>query len=481
MLDGHDPQAPREETPSLKRDLSEGPVLRGVLAFGLPLALAMASQALFNLVDLVLVGRLGEDALAGVHLGSTLNFFPMILGNGISVGAVALVGQTVGRKQEERARREANLSFGLMLLTGLFLGGLAWWLAAPSVLLLEARGQSLLLGTRYLEIMSLGTVTMFGLMHVTGILRAAGNAFWTVVLLVGTNALNIVLDVFLIFGYEPLGIPAYGVAGAAWATVAARLLGCVLGFWVLSRSGSPLRPGWQLPQPLRRSLHRMSAIGIFQTIQMLARAALVLSITLIGGGLMGRAAHGALSVAIRLDTLVLFAGVGWASAATAMVAQTSAAGNLRRCLQIARTTALLSGCLSLAVGLVFYLYSDPIFRFFSEDPSPELMEVGRQYFAYLAFAYPAATASLVLAGSMNGVGRSFLPMMLDLVFFGLLLQPLLFSWYLSGATGGLAVCWFLILLVTWCLLLAYLWVLRKPQLLRPGASAEDQEGDILQS
>ena len=448
----------------MKRDLSEGPVLRSVLAFGLPLALAMASQALFNLVDLVLVGRLGVDALAGVHLGSTLNFFPMILGNGISVGAVALVGQALGRKRDREARAEANLSFVLMALAGILLGALGWLIAEPSVRFLEASGQSLVLGTVYLEIMSLGTVTMFGLMHFTGILRAAGNAFWTVTILVGTNALNIVLDILLIFGFEPLGIPAFGVPGAAWATVASRFLGCVLGFWVLARGGSPLAPGLRLPSPWSGSLRKITRIGIFQTIQMLARAALVLSITLIGGALVGPAAHGALSVAIRLDTLVLFAGVGWASAATAMVAQTSAAGNHRRCLQLSRTTAWLAGGLSLAIGLVFFTWSDSIFQFFSEEPSPALMAVGRQYFAYLAFAYPAATASLVLAGALNGAGSSFLPMLLDVLFFGVLLQPAIFVWYWSGAAGGLAVCWFLILIASWLLLLAYFWAFRRPVL-----------------
>lgn len=450
----------------MKTDLSQGPVLRRVLAFGLPLALAMASQALFNLVDLLLVGKLGEDALAGVHLGSTLNFFPMILGNGISVGAVALVGQALGRHREEEARDLANLSFLLMCIAGVVLGFLGWWIAEPSVWFLEARGESLHLGTHYLQIMSLGTVTMFGLMHFTGILRAAGSAFWTVVILVGTNALNILLDVLLIFGYQPLGIPACGVAGAAWATVSARGLGCVLGWWILSRKDSSLRPGVQLPRPIGSELRRMSEIGIFQTIQMLARAALVLSITLIGGALIGPAAHGALSIAIRLDTLVLFAGVGWASAATAMVAQTSARGDLRRCLQISRVTALISGGLSLVIGLVFYFWSGPVFRLFDPHPSPALMETGRQYFAYLAFAYPAATASLVLAGSLNGVGKSFLPMILDLIFFGVLLQAGLFVWYWTGAPGGLAVCWFLILLFSWLLLLAYLWALRKPDRMR---------------
>ncbi|MEZ5988461.1 MAG: MATE family efflux transporter [Planctomycetota bacterium] len=450
----------------MQRDLSHGHVLSTVLSFGLPLALAMAAHAGFNLVDLFLVGRLGEDALAGVHVASTINFFPMILGNGISVGAVALIGQALGGGHGDRARRVANLTAVLLGITGVALGLACWLFAEPLVLALEARGGSVPIGVEYLEVVSLGTITMYGLIHLTGVLRAAGNAFWTVVLLIGTNALNIVLDVILIFGWDALGIPAYGAVGAAWATVASRALGCVVGFVVLARPSSPLRPGLALPRREDRVLHRMLGIGCFQTIQMLARAAMVLTITWIGGRIVGPSAQAALAIAVRLDTLVLFSGVGWASAATAMIAQCVVRGERQRCLELTRATAWISGALALAAGFLFFLFTEPLFRLFTPDPSPELLEVGRRYFAYLAFAYPAATASLVLAGAMNGVGRAFLPMLLDLLLLVGLLQPSLLTWVLTGAVGGLSACWLQVLTASWLLLVAYLWVLRRPMWLR---------------
>ena len=85
--------------------------------------------------------------------------------------------------------------------------------------------------TEFLEIMSLGTFTMFLLMHVTGVMRAVGNSRVPVILMVGANVANVVLDFWFVFG--GLGIPAMGVAGAAWATVISRALFAAIGLMLL--------------------------------------------------------------------------------------------------------------------------------------------------------------------------------------------------------------------------------------------------------
>jgi len=68
--------------------LARGPAM-AVLTLGLPLALGLASHAIVNLVDLVLVGRLGDDAIRAAHVASTWNFLPMILGNCVSTALLA--------------------------------------------------------------------------------------------------------------------------------------------------------------------------------------------------------------------------------------------------------------------------------------------------------------------------------------------------------------------------------------------------------
>ncbi len=187
--------------------------------------MGMAFHASFNLIDLAIVGLLGEEAVAAVHFGGTINFFPMILGNGISVGAVSLLSRSLGRGDRKGAERTANLVLYLMMGLSVVLGLGFYFFAESCCHALSARGAVLVEGARYLEVLSLGTVSMFLVMHVTGVLRAIGNAFWPVAILISSNLLNIGLDYLFIFGFEPLGIQAHGPAGAAIPPVIARIFG----------------------------------------------------------------------------------------------------------------------------------------------------------------------------------------------------------------------------------------------------------------
>jgi putative MATE family efflux protein len=400
----------------VEADLNRGSVLRRALGFGLPLALGMASHAAFNLIDLAIVGELGEDAVGGVHVAGTINFFPMILGNGLSVGAVALVSQCVGRGDRTGAHRAANLALQLTLALGVVLGVLFYVLAAPMCRGLGLEGEQLRIAVEYLEVMSLGTITMYLVMHVTGMLRSIGNALWPVVILFGSNALNIALDYVLIWGDEMLlelglpamGVPALGAAGAAYASVFSRLVGATFGFWICMRGRSVVRPGLALPRDLRDKLGFLARLGVPQSGQMFVRASLILSMTAIAVAVGGDPANAALGICTRLDSFLLFAGLGWASAATAMVGQGLGAGERQRCKRVAWLVALLAGGMAALMSVAYLLAPELLLRAFIDAPSEELLGYGRDYLLIAAFAHPAAAASIVLAGAMNGAGRSVL-------------------------------------------------------------------------
>ena len=390
----------------------------------------------------------------------------MIFGNGVSVGAVAILSSLLGAGKKDKARGIANLAFWLMLVSSLVLGVACWWWSQPLIDLQAGSGLSADQGREYLEVLSLGTFTMFLLMHITGVMRAMGNAVWPVALMFGSNALNIALDFALVFGWDAVGIPALGPVGAGWASVISRFLGCIVGFVVLARPSSPLPLGMALPRDTRDALRRIVALGVPQSVQMFVRASLVLTATRFAGQLGGRPAQAALSIATRLDTVVLFAAVGWAGGATAMIGQAAGRDMVGRCHQVAWVTALWTGISSLAIGLAFWVWSEPIYLLFVPDGGQAFLDAGWLYFAILAFAHPAASASLVLAGSLNGVRSSFVPMLFDFAVYGLLLQPGLWVWRQTGAAGGLGTCWAAILAANWALLGVYAFYMYRPNWVR---------------
>src|SRR5688572_12809409 len=221
--------------------LTEEPLFGATVRFGLPLVVAMGLGAIFNLVDLWVVGMLpsAKAAVAGVGIASTINSLPPIIFNGIVNAMIALIARHHAMGNKKRANLAAGQGLLVTLGLGIVFGVPPWIFAEDLCRMLGAEGDVVGPATDYLAIMSAGTVTMFLLLHVTGALRAVGNSTVPVVLLVGSNVLNVGLDFWWVLG--GWGVPQMGAAGAAWATVASRGLCALIGLALLYRGVGGLR------------------------------------------------------------------------------------------------------------------------------------------------------------------------------------------------------------------------------------------------
>lgn len=252
-----------------------GPVLRQ----GIPLALGMAAHATFNLVDLVLVGRLGPAAIAGAHVATVVNFLPMVLGNGFSVAILARLSYLVGADRRAEAAALSSRSQAWLLWFGVALGVLGAVTAGACVDVQGVTGEARAIGVHYLVVSQLGCVTMFALMQSTATMRAVDESVMPLVLLVGTNLLNLGLAILLIFGWPAVGCPALGAPGAAYATVFSRGVGALVGYAWIARRNHPLRFTLGGVKGPPREPFAFLVESLPQSAQMLVRAGLVIVVT----------------------------------------------------------------------------------------------------------------------------------------------------------------------------------------------------------
>ena len=144
---------------------------RTVFALGLPLAFGLASHALINLVDLLLVGRLGEGAVRAAQVASTWNFLPMIVGNCVSTALLARLSRALGTDDGMRARQLHRRAQVFMLWLGAAIGlGAALpagWMVAATGLEGAVAGDA----HHYLVVANLGCLPMFALMQTTAARR----------------------------------------------------------------------------------------------------------------------------------------------------------------------------------------------------------------------------------------------------------------------------------------------------------------------
>ena len=157
-------------------DLTQGSVLANLLRMAVPSFCSQLLQDLFNVVDMIFVGRLGAPALAAVAMSANLLRLIGILGHGISTGTVILVAQSLGANKPVDGQRIAMQALILSLICGLSVGCLGYPLAESGLRLLGAEKDVILLGIGYLQVTLLGLVLMFLSRTLNAIFRAAGDA-----------------------------------------------------------------------------------------------------------------------------------------------------------------------------------------------------------------------------------------------------------------------------------------------------------------
>lgn len=422
----------------------------GLLRFGTPLVVGMILHTLFNLVDLFMVSRLDEAsaALAALAICDMVAAVATILSNGISTASVALISRHAGARRLTPLRRSTYQSLWLVMALSVVFGvigifGSDWIVRV----MMYAKGNAAELAIPYLQVMLGGCFSIFLLLQLTAILRALGHAKTAASLLVGGNALNIMLNVFFIYGSGPapdvfawggpiaaaLGIPRMGVVGAAWATLIGRTVPVLIGgYLLLSRRRGPrfhrvyLRPDF-------KELAAILRIGWPSSAQLVLRVGVVLFIiALINAEFTtagDQSALTAFSICLRLETLVLFIGMGWGAAASSFVGTNLGAGQLARAQHAGWVAALY--CMVLTAGLwwLYITFADQIIGFF--DPSPAVLYIGREYIEGVAITYALLGAAIVLSQAMTGAGATLSSLVIDAVVLLGVVVPLA---YLAGAT-----------------------------------------------
>jgi len=195
-------------------------------AIALPVAFQSLLNTVVNMVDTMMIGTLGEVSIAAVGLANKVFFVFSLLIFGISSGASVLGAQFWGNHDVKNIRRVQGLSL-LIGLGGSLIFVISGLICPEFVMRIFTDSQeSVRVGAIYLAIVCVSyPLTAVTNIH-TSLLRSTGVVVAPVVISMITILINVCFNYFLIFG--KLGFSAMGVAGAAVATLIARIVECIL-------------------------------------------------------------------------------------------------------------------------------------------------------------------------------------------------------------------------------------------------------------
>jgi putative MATE family efflux protein len=207
------------------RDFTRGPILGHVLAMTGTGALGLAAVFLVDFLTLLYVSRMGSaQAAAAVGFASQLLFITLSLNIGLTIAVTAVVSRAIGAGDRARARRLSGSALvHAFLASGLVMAAL--WLGRDALLaLLGAQGEVAALASRFLSVALPSSVALALGMALSGVLRAVGDARRAMHVTLAGAMVTAALDPVLIFVLD------FGVMGAAWTVVFARLTAFALGW-----------------------------------------------------------------------------------------------------------------------------------------------------------------------------------------------------------------------------------------------------------
>ncbi|MBZ0111548.1 MAG: MATE family efflux transporter [Thermoanaerobaculia bacterium] len=213
---------------------------RTLWQLSVPVLLSLVAEPLTGLVDTAFIARLGATPLAALGVATILLSSCFWIFNFLGIGTQTEVARSRGAEDTAAAQRSWGVALGLAIAFGVLLMGLGIFFAEPLVRLMGADGEMADGATTYLRIRLIGAPFLLATTVAFGVLRGVEDMRTPMWIALAVNALNIALDGSLILGLGP--IPAFGIAGAAWATTASQALGGTAAVVAASRRiGRPVR------------------------------------------------------------------------------------------------------------------------------------------------------------------------------------------------------------------------------------------------
>ena len=426
-----------------------------MFALAFPVVIAELGWMTMGMVDTLMVGRLGPEAIGAVGLGSALFIAIGIFAMGMLLGLDTLVSQSFGAGRLDECHRWLIHGVALSVLLTIPTTLLLFWVSAN----LDRWGMNpdvLRLMRPYLDAIAWSTLPLLVYFALRRYLQGLGVVRPIMITLIVANLMNLAGNWLLIYGN--LGAPALGVAGSAWATVLARITMAASLFVVIVRRERHRRPGlMETPLSIEAArLRQLVALGAPAAGQLTLEVGVFAMASALAGRMLpaSLAAH---QIALNLAGFTYMVPLGVASAGAVRVGQAigrrDAAGAAR-----AGWTALLFGVVFMSVAAIaFVAIPRPLIGAFTTDT--RVLEIGIALLAVAAVFQLFDGLQAVGTGVLRGLGETRLPMLWNLAghwFIGLPIAYLLAFHFGFGVIGlwwglssGLIICGVALLIVWW--------------------------------
>ena len=414
---------------------------KALWTLAVPIMFGMGIHTLYNIVDMLFIGRLGGDAIAGVAFNMPIFFLMLGLTMGLGSGVTASIARLIGQKNKSGADNSAEHAIamatcisGVFTLLGLYYG-------KDILAIFGAEGNILTLGWDYLSMIVLGLPFMVFSGFFRSILAGEGDMKFPMMVAGLGTILNIILDPIFIFNLEDYGNIGLGmgVKGAALATVVSQLSVFLIFIYMLFiKEHAYISFNLKAFSPSKIILWDIVKVGLPASLSMIIMA--------VGQGVFNKIliqyssqTVAAYQVAGRLDMLIFLPIFAIAGAMTTLVGMFYGAKEIRALNQIIRYGILSAFLITLVSSTFVYLFADIFSSWFTRDQ--EIIDVSVGFLRLLSLIYPLVAIAITSGRVMQGLGKGLPVLIITIIrvlgisaplaiYFSFILEkPVEWNWY----------------------------------------------------
>lgn len=385
------------------KKMTEGKPLTLILQFMIPLLIGNVFQQLYNITDVIIVGRtLGIEALAAV--GATIPIFMIAVGAtiGLTSGMSVIAGQQFGAKNMAGVKNSAATALTISVIYMLFFIVITHIFLEPLLRIIEVPDKIFAQSYNYISILlyGIGTTTLYNL--ASALMRALGDSKTPLYFLIIASILNIILALVFIL------VLGWGVTGSAIALVIAEGISGALCLWYIYHKVPALH--------LQKSDFVLTRSSVWQHLKM--GCPMSLQFAILGVGILvlqavcnsfGPTVIAGFTAAGRVEQLALQPMISVGISMAVYTAQNFGAKRLDRVRQGVKTGSIILLIFSVAAGITSYFFGPEIIKLFIDANDKATIEAGVTYLHNTVPFYVFLSQIFIFRNATQGLGLSFMP------------------------------------------------------------------------
>ncbi|NLK44254.1 MAG: MATE family efflux transporter [Tissierellia bacterium] len=412
-----------------------------------PVFLELLMGTLFGMVDMMMLGRSGDDAttaasIAAVGVTNQLVFLGLSLVQSLNVGGTTMVARYIGAKREDRIEsvvKHVIILTQLLLVVPIVYLGIG--MTSSAMKFFGAQQDTILIGSGYFRVVSLGFIFQSFNFAIFAALRGSGDTRTPMKINIFANLLNVFGNAVLIYGL--LGFPRLGVLGAGISTSLSYVVASILLIRVILNEKNivhiKIRNKFKFDKDI---IYNLIKIGLPASLEQIAMRIGILTFTRIVASL-GTVAYATHQICINILNLSFTPGQAFGISASTLTGRSLGAEEPDKAEQYIKSCGKIGAVIAALMGIIFFFFGGFLANLYTSNK--EVVAEAAKVLKLVAFLQPFQCSQLIIAGGLRGAGDTVWTLVST--FIGILVIRVIFAYTFVMKMGmGLSGAWLAVLI-----------------------------------